>query len=136
MQRLIGFSLAAGLLSTAAPVLADCGLDVNPASLDSNGNAELSRNETRGSALAGVFDRVDTNNDGVISQTEYVHRCESLRATASDGAATGWEDTVAGQKARRQQDRQRNRVNQRVNQETDKATDSMVDKALNAIFGD
>lgn len=138
MNRLIRIALAGALTAAGAgPASAGsgCGLDVDPAALDSNHNAELSRNETAGSALADVFDRVDSNGDGVISQPEFAGRCASLQATENKDWAAGWDDTVAGEKAQRQTDRQKSRVNSRVDQETDKATDSMVDKAMGAIFG-
>jgi|GEM_PF-3188613 hypothetical protein len=135
-QRHIFLSFAGlSALALAAPAAAGCGLNVNPAALDSNRNAELSRNETAGSPLAGVFDRVDTNHDGTISQSEYAARCSSLRATNNNGWDSGWEDSVAGERAERQRERQNNRINNRVNRETDRASDSAVDKVMGAIFG-
>lgn len=122
-------------MALAGPAAANCGLNVNPAALDRNSNAELSRNEVSGTALAGVFGRIDTNNDGVISQTEYANRCNSLRATNNDGWNSGWADNVAGERAERQQRRQENRINNRINRESDRATDSAVDKVMGAIFG-
>lgn len=114
-----------------------CNINVNAAALDTNGDTKLSRAEVRGSALESVFDRVDSNGDGVISQSEYVNRCSSLRATQNDdNNASGWDDTVVGKRADRQSKRQQNRVDRRVNQETDQATDTLIDKIMGKIFGD
>lgn len=148
-------ALAAAVPSVAA---AACGLNVNPGALDTNRNAELSREETRGTVLAAVFDKVDANGDGVIGQPEYARRCQSLGATrqapsrpqdtagqdpeteAADedkkAAESGWEDTAVGKAAQRQAERQQNRVNDRVNQETQEAADKAVEDALDSLFGD
>lgn len=133
-QSSLLLALCAAFLSPSA--LADCGLDLNPATLDTNKDAQLSRAEVSGSPLEPVFGRIDTNGDGLISQTEYASRCRSLQATQNSGWDTsGWEDTAAGKRAERQKNRQQNRVDNRVNRETDKATDSAVDKVMGAIFG-
>lgn len=132
---LLGFCAGLCALALTGTAAASCGLDLNPGALDRNHNSELSRDETAGTALEGVFDRVDTNRDGAISQSEYTGRCASLQAKKNSGWDSGWEDSVAGKRAERQSDRQQNRVNNRINSETDKATDSAVDKVMGAIFG-
>lgn len=138
MKRLNQSSLLLALCTAflAPSALADCGLNLNPAALDTNNDAQLSRAEVSGSPLEPVFDRVDTNGDGVISQTEYASRCSSLQATEKNGWDTsGWEDTAAGKRAERQKNRQQNRVDNRIKRETDKASDSAVDKVMGTIFG-
>ena len=120
-------------VALAAPAAANCGLDVNPGALDRNQNARLSRGEVYGSPLAPVFDRVDTDNNGFISQSEYANRCYSLQASA--GNNNGWHDSPVGQRVQKQQQRQQNRINNRVNRETNETADGMVDKVMGAIFG-
>ncbi len=49
----------------------DCGLtDLDPIALDKNKNAEISRDEAQGTTLAWAFDKVDSNNDGVVSRIQ------------------------------------------------------------------
>jgi hypothetical protein len=126
----------AGLCAAAlvSPAAANCGLSVNPGALDTNDNAALSRAEAYGSPLAPVFDRIDTNRNGAISQQEYANRCYSLQASTNNNA--GWNDSVVDKRVQQQQQRQQNRVNNRINRETNEATDGMVDKVMGAIFGD
>lgn len=137
MQPRLTLVYLAGLCAAAlaTPAAANCGLNVNAAALDSNNNAVLSRAEVYATPLAPVFDRIDTNRNGVVSQSEYAARCSSLQASNNDGWNSGWEDTVAGERAQRQQQRQQNRINNRVNRESDRAADSAVDKVMGAIFG-
>lgn len=169
MQKIYSYSLILALVggcAAASPAFAEsCGLNVNPGKLDSNHNAELSRDETRGTALEPVFDIVDQDNNGIISQVEYAQRCgmidqanaakktrsrsqgdsqasEPAQAKAdasekksSDSSDSGWGDSVVGKKAKRQTDRQERHVEDRVDKETDKATDKAVDKALDSLFG-
>lgn len=137
MQRLNSHVIATGLIAAlvAAPAAAGCGLNVNPAALDTNHNAQLSRAETYGTPLAPVFDRIDSNRDGVISQPEYANRCANLQTAGNRGWDSGWDDSVVGKRVERQQSRQQDRVNNRINQETDKATDNLMDKAMGALFG-
>lgn len=135
MQSRTRLVYLAGLCAAAlaGPATAGCGLNLNPAAMDSNNNAELSRAEAYASPLAPVFDRVDTNRDGLISQTEYANRCIALRASGNDN--NGWHDSPVGQRVQKQQQRQQNRINDRVNRETNEAADGMVDKVMGAIFG-
>ncbi|MEX1033817.1 MAG: hypothetical protein WDZ30_10700 [Cellvibrionaceae bacterium] len=141
-------SLAAALALLFATSLSvadnDCGLaNLDPIALDKNGNAELSRDEAQGSALAWAFDQVDTNNDGVISQPEFGARCASYKAGASGSNnqtnAKPREPTAAekaaAEKAERQKARQSRKVEGRVDEETDEAVDSAIDKGLDRLFG-
>lgn len=116
----------------AGPAAAGCGLNVNPGALDTNRSTTLSRAEAYGSPLAPVFDRIDTDKNGFISQPEYANRCASLQASANNN---GWNDSPVGERVQRQQKRQQNRINNRINRESNEAADGMVDKAMNAIFG-
>lgn len=132
-HHLLVFTAGLCALALAGPAAAGCGLNVNPAALDRNNNAELSRGEVYATPLAPVFDRIDTNRNGVVSQSEYAGRCASLQATANDNA--GWNDSIVDKRVQQQQQRQQNRINDRVNRETNKASDGMVDKVMGAIFG-
>lgn len=87
MQSRIKFVFLAGLCTAvlAPSAAASCGLDVDAGALDTNRDAQLSRAEVRGTALAPVFDRIDTNRGGTVSQPEYVDRCSSLQAKKKGG---------------------------------------------------
>lgn len=120
-----------GTLLMTGAARADCGLDVDPVALDADRNGDLSREETGGTALGPVFDRVDRNGDSVISQYEFAGRCVSMKETAdeSDG-----EPSAVERKAAEKVERQRNRTESRVDQKTDSVMDKAVDKALDGLF--
>lgn len=120
---LLGLGLASG------SAYGGCGLDVDPGKLDKDWNGELSRGEVRGTVLDDVFERVDTNNDGVIGQPEFASRCTALRQSEESPVA----DAVK-EKAERQQQRQQNRVESRIDRETDRAVDRAIDRGLNRLF--
>lgn len=138
MNRLHFFTMSAGLATAllASSAYAGCGLDVDPAALDTDHNGTLSLAETRGTPLAGVFSRVDQNGNGAISPPEFGGRCASATSAWSNvSQESPWEDTVVDNKVERQTQRQRSQIDERVDRETDKAADSLVDKALGALFG-
>lgn len=130
--------LGLGIMCVSGASFAGCGLDGNPVAMDADGNAQLSKDEVKGTKLAWVFDKVDTDNNNVISQTEYSGRCQAIQTPLPENdPAPESEDTDPGvveKKTSRQVERQKNNVDNRVNNEVDEAADEAVDGVLDSIF--
>lgn len=124
------------VMGFSSVVYGGCGLDVNPVEIDANRDAVLSRDEVKGTQLAWVFDKVDTDDNGNISQMEYMQRCDSIAPGTAEKTApeTATESGVVEDKADRQLDRQKDNVDDRIDEETDEAADKAVDSVLDSIF--
>lgn len=125
------------LLFAASFANAECGLaNLDPIALDRNGNGEISRDEAAGTTLAWAFDNVDTDRNAVLSQAEFMARCNTYQSASVEAPRerTVVEEVAIG-KAEEQKERQESRIGQRVDQEANNAVDGLIDRGLGKIFG-
>jgi len=73
------FLITLSVLLLAQTVSAqECNLaTLDPLALDKNQNGVINREEAQGTALTWVFNKVDSNGDGIISKPEFAKRCET-----------------------------------------------------------